>query len=117
MQSGTTRIPTAHGALDDRRADGNEAGYPEDAAFVSRRRCSESLIAERKNASLIVEFLRGILERRMSGEESSGPIGIAQYATQAAEEGPARSCMLMSMVSLNLAIINLLPIPILDGGA
>jgi regulator of sigma E protease len=76
----------------------------------------ESLVQNGKNASLIVEFLRGILERRMSAKNLSGPIGIAQYATQAAEEGPSAFLMLMSVVSLNLAIFNLLPIPILDGG-
>ena len=45
----------------------------------------------------------------------SGPIGIAGQATQAAKEGPASCLSLLSMVSLNLAILNLLPIPILDG--
>ncbi len=77
----------------------------------------ESLVQNGKNASLIVEFLRGILERRMSAKNLSGPIGIAHYATEAAQQGPAAFLMLMSVVSLNLAIVNLLPIPILDGGA
>jgi regulator of sigma E protease len=77
----------------------------------------ESLVQNGKNASLIVEFLRGILERRMSAKNLSGPIGIAHYATEAAQEGPGAFLLLMSVVSLNLAIINLLPIPILDGGA
>jgi regulator of sigma E protease len=76
----------------------------------------ESLVQNRKNASLIVEFLRGIVERRMSAKNLSGPIGIAQYATEAAQEGPGPFLQLMSVVSLNLAIFNLLPIPILDGG-
>jgi regulator of sigma E protease len=77
----------------------------------------QALIDNGKNASLIVEFLRGIVERRMSAKNLSGPVRIAQYAKQAAEEGPYEFLMLMSVVSLNLAIINLLPIPILDGGA
>ncbi len=77
----------------------------------------QSLIENGKNASLIVEFLRGILERRMSAKNLSGPIRISVYAKQAADEGPEAFLMLMSVVSLNLAIINLLPIPILDGGA
>jgi len=75
-----------------------------------------SLVENGKNASLIVEFLRGIVERRMSAKNLSGPIGIAHYATEAAQEGPGPFLMLMSVVSLNLAIFNLLPIPILDGG-
>jgi regulator of sigma E protease len=76
----------------------------------------ESLVQNRKNASLIVEFLRGIIEHRMSAKNLSGPIGIAVVAKQAAEEGPGPFLQLMSVVSLNLAIFNLLPIPILDGG-
>jgi len=76
----------------------------------------ESLVQNRKNASLIVEFLRGIIERRMSARNLSGPIGIAHYATEAAQEGTGPFLQLMSVVSLNLAIFNLLPIPILDGG-
>jgi regulator of sigma E protease len=76
----------------------------------------ESFVQNGKNASLIVEFLSGIVERRMSPKNLSGPIGIAQYATQAAHEGPSAFLMLMSVVSLNLAIFNLMPIPILDGG-
>ena len=52
----------------------------------------------------------------MSPKNLSGPIGIAQHAGEAAREGPSAFFMLMSMVSLNLAIFNLLPIPILDGG-
>jgi regulator of sigma E protease len=76
----------------------------------------ESLVQNGKNASLILEFLRGILERRMAAKNLSGPVGIAHYATEAAAEGPGPFLMLMSLVSLNLAIVNLLPIPILDGG-
>jgi regulator of sigma E protease len=59
--------------------------------------------------------LRGIVERRVPAKTLSGPIGIAGQATQAAKEGPSSFLTLMSMVSLNLAILNLLPIPILDG--
>jgi regulator of sigma E protease len=76
----------------------------------------ESLVQNGKNASLIVEFLRGIVERRMSAKNLEGPIGIAQHAKDAAQEGPGAFLSLMSVVSLNLAIFNLLPIPILDGG-
>lgn len=76
----------------------------------------ESLVQNGKNASLIFEFLRGIVERRMSASNLSGPIRIAHYATEAAEEGPGPFLQLMSVVSLNLAIFNLMPIPILDGG-
>jgi len=77
---------------------------------------NESLRQNGKGALLIVEFLKGMMERRMSTKNLSGPIGIGVMAGDAAREGPSAFFMLMSMVSLNLAIFNLLPIPILDGG-
>ncbi len=76
----------------------------------------ESLVQNGRNAYMIVGFLQGIVQRRMSAKNLSGPIGIAQYAKQAADEGTGPFLALMSVVSLNLAIFNLLPIPILDGG-
>jgi regulator of sigma E protease len=76
---------------------------------------SESLKQNRKYGTLIVELLRGIVERRMPAKTLQGPVGMAEQAAQAAKEGPAEFLTLMSMVSLNLAILNLLPIPILDG--
>lgn len=76
----------------------------------------ESVKANTRNAGLIFGFLTGIVERRMSPKSLEGPIRIAQISTEAAREGPTSFISLMAMVSLNLAIFNLLPIPILDGG-
>lgn len=75
----------------------------------------ESVRQNAKFGTLIVEMLGNIVERRVPAKNLSGPIGIADQATQAAKEGPTAFLTLMSMVSLNLAILNLLPIPILDG--
>jgi regulator of sigma E protease len=76
----------------------------------------ESISQNTKNAQLIFAFLRGIVERRMSAKAIDGPIGIARESSRAAKLGTAAFLSLMVMVSLNLAIFNLLPIPILDGG-
>lgn len=76
----------------------------------------ESVDQNAKFAEMIFKFLGGIIERRMSPKSLEGPIRIAQLSGEAAREGPSAFVMLMSMVSLNLAIFNLLPIPILDGG-
>jgi regulator of sigma E protease len=46
----------------------------------------------------------------------SGPITIAQYANASAELGPAWFLNFLALLSVSLAIINLLPIPVLDGG-
>jgi regulator of sigma E protease len=52
----------------------------------------------------------------MSARSISGPIGIAQLSGEAYKEGMASLLMLVSFISLQLGIFNLLPIPILDGG-
>ena len=76
----------------------------------------ESIRQNTRGAMLIGSFLKGVVQRRMSPKTITGPIGIAQLSGEAAREGPSAFFLLMSMVSLNLAIFNLLPIPILDGG-
>ncbi len=76
----------------------------------------ESLRFNRQNATMIFEVLRGIVVHRVSPKTLSGPIGMAQLSNEAAQEGPSSYLWLMAVVSLNLAIFNLLPIPILDGG-
>jgi regulator of sigma E protease len=76
----------------------------------------ESVRQNVKSASLIYQFLEGLMERRMSARSLEGPIGIARLSGDAAREGPTAFVGLMAMVSLNLAVFNLLPIPILDGG-
>ena len=76
----------------------------------------ESLRFNRQNATMIFQVLRSIVAHRVSPKTLSGPIGIAQMSSEAAQEGPSSFLGLMAVVSLNLAIFNLLPIPILDGG-
>ena len=76
----------------------------------------ESVVQNIRGASLIYQFLRGIIERRMSAKTLQGPIGIARVSGEAAREGPSAFLAWMAIVSLQLAIFNLLPIPVLDGG-
>lgn len=76
---------------------------------------SESLNQNAKFGTLIVKMLRGIVEQRVPAKSLSGPIGMASEAAHAAHQGLGSFLTLMSMVSLNLAILNLLPIPFLDG--
>lgn len=76
----------------------------------------ESMNQNRKGATLIYQFLRAMIERRSSPKSLEGPISIARLSGEAAREGPMSFINLMATVSLNLAIFNLLPIPILDGG-
>ncbi len=76
----------------------------------------ESLVENKKGAMLLGKFLQGLVQRRMSAKNITGPIGLIQVSGSAAREGAPVFLGLMAMVSLQLAIFNLLPIPILDGG-
>ncbi len=76
----------------------------------------QSLEFNKRNALMMFQVLGGIVERRVSPKSFSGPIGIAQMSSEAAQQGPWNYMFLMAFVSLQLAIFNLLPIPILDGG-
>ena len=76
----------------------------------------ESINENLKNATMIYRFLKSIVEQKMSAKSISGPIGIANLSRDAARQGLLAFLSLMAMVSLNLAVFNLLPIPILDGG-
>jgi regulator of sigma E protease len=77
---------------------------------------TESVHQNAQMAKLIFKVLEGIIERRMSPKSIEGPFRIAQMSGDAARQGPGEFTALMANVSLNLAIFNLLPIPILDGG-
>jgi regulator of sigma E protease len=75
-----------------------------------------SLETNARYATVILRFFRGLVERRMSPKSLEGPIGIARMSRNAARQGALEFALLMAMVSLNLAVVNLLPIPVLDGG-
>jgi regulator of sigma E protease len=64
----------------------------------------------------IVRVVRGLFSGRVSTREVAGPIGIGMMAGQAAQLGLASFLSLMALISVNLAVLNLLPIPVLDGG-
>ena len=68
-----------------------------------------------ESLTLVVRIIRK-LGTQVSVKELSGPIGIAKIAGQAAQQGPASLLLFLTLLSANLAILNLLPIPVLDGG-
>jgi len=78
---------------------------------------AQSLDQNRKYSLLLLELAKKIVERKISLKAVSGPIGIAQETGFAArQKGWTPLMELISGISLNLGIFNLLPIPILDGG-
>ncbi len=77
---------------------------------------AESADSNMKSALMIRDVLKGMAERRVSPKQLQGPIGIGQQVGMAARESIWTLLRLMAMISINLGIFNLLPIPILDGG-
>ena len=68
--------------------------------------------------STIMEMLQGLwnIVTGHSKGDVAGPIGVAQMAGQVAQHGFISLLLFTALLSLNLGVINLLPIPVLDGG-
>jgi regulator of sigma E protease len=67
-------------------------------------------------AKMIVQTLGGLFTRHTSVKQLMGPVAIADLSGMAAEQGMIPLFSLMAMISLNLGLLNLMPIPVLDGG-
>ena len=76
----------------------------------------ESLQRNWEGSTLIFTMLGGLFTGEHSVKQLQGPIRIAQMSGQAAEYGWLYWFQFMAMLSLNLGLLNLLPVPILDGG-
>ena len=63
-----------------------------------------------------VEFVGMLVSGQVSAKLLGGPLFIAQQSGKQAEEGASSLFMFMALLSVNLAVLNILPIPILDGG-
>lgn len=67
-------------------------------------------------AGLIFQTVWGLLTRETSPKQLMGPVAIAQLSGESAQLGWIALFSLMAQISLNLGLLNLLPIPVLDGG-
>ena len=67
-------------------------------------------------SSLTLKMLWKIIQLEVSAKNISGPLTIAQYAGQTVRIGIDRFLLFLAVVSISLGVINLLPIPLLDGG-
>jgi len=92
----------------------------ERAAFVLRLGPLEALPAAVSETARLTGATLGLLARMVTGKASvknlSGPISIAQFANSSATAGFAQFLFFLGAISLSLGILNLLPIPVLDGG-
>ncbi len=70
----------------------------------------------KETAVALVQFFGSILVFKANLADVSGPIGIANAVGQASSNGIAALLSLIAVISVNLALVNVLPIPALDGG-
>jgi regulator of sigma E protease len=69
-----------------------------------------------KNAFLIIRFIKDLVVGRASTQQLGGPIDIASFSYAALKLGFVAMLSWIGLISLQLGIINLFPIPVFDGG-
>jgi regulator of sigma E protease len=99
---------------------GAGVAYPESMRTVEHYRALDAIgpaVRETwEKSALTVRFLWRMVVGDVSTKNISGPINIAQYAGLTATEGFTYYLAFLALVSISLAVLNLLPVPVLDGG-
>ncbi|KAA5543643.1 metalloprotease [Roseiconus nitratireducens] len=70
----------------------------------------------RRRLGEVFRFLKMLVGGRVAADQVGGPIRIFQVAGSEAERGVSAQLLFLTMLSMNLAVLNFLPIPVLDGG-
>ncbi|MCF0143561.1 MAG: RIP metalloprotease RseP [Firmicutes bacterium] len=87
---------------------------------VMEHNAGKAVVAGFKNTGKMTVMMYTVLKQLFTGDvavkELSGPVGIVYATNQAAKSGVIYVIYLAALLSLNLAIINMLPFPALDGG-
>jgi regulator of sigma E protease len=76
----------------------------------------QSLKDNREGSMLILRVIKGLFTRHVAVNQMMGPVGMAQQIDIATQMGIWPLLNLVSIISLNLGIFNLMPFPLLDGG-
>jgi regulator of sigma E protease len=88
----------------------NEVSYgPIDALYQSLRKTAETSI-------ISLKMMGKMVTGQVSMKNLSGPITIADYAGQSAHMGLVAYMGFLALISISLGVLNLLPVPLLDGG-
>jgi regulator of sigma E protease len=94
--------------------------YPETTIVRETNPVEAMMIGVRKTFYFITQVYitmkRMIITRSMGIDQISGPVGILQTGSQVAAAGPTKLMYFLALISANLAVINFLPLPIVDGG-
>ena len=92
---------------------GTQDYYERENFFASAKNSAQSTV---NGVRQIGNVLGGLASGKVSVRDLQGVIGIARESGRAAKRGPVDLLFLAAVISLNLGLLNLLPIPILDGG-
>ncbi|HEY5558515.1 MAG TPA: RIP metalloprotease RseP [Steroidobacteraceae bacterium] len=99
---------------------GDGGGFPESMLAVERYgpigAVAPAVRETWQKSALTVRFLWRMVTGHVSTKNISGPINIAQYAGLTAAEGFIYYLGFLALVSISLGVLNLLPVPVLDGG-
>jgi regulator of sigma E protease len=83
------------------------------ALFAAMGKSTRDLV---KYTVLVFNAFKKMIVGKLSPKNLSGPMEIAEFSRKAMESGPTNFFMLIAFISLQLGIVNLFPIPALDGG-
>jgi regulator of sigma E protease len=86
--------------------------HPTPVRYAFQKAIEETVDVTRFTLVCIVRLLQG----RLSLDSLSGPITIFEIAGEEGRKGPDNFIWVMALLSINLGLLNLLPIPVLDGG-
>ena len=64
----------------------------------------------------VYQFIRGLAKRNVGVRHVAGPVGIVGFAIERAKQGWPELLFFLGFLSVNLAVLNFLPVPVLDGG-
>ena len=98
------------------KADDWPAKYQIDLSYGPIEAIKESVVRTWELSGLTLSMIGKLITGDVSVKNLSGPIGIAQGAGSSAGHGIAYFLSFLALISINLGIINLLPLPVLDGG-
>jgi regulator of sigma E protease len=114
------RLDSVATVLGSRQVEGKESGFLGVRTMLDKLGPVASVAAAVGRTWDSTLFTFRMLGRMATGDVSikniSGPINIAQYAGESAEQGPMQFLIFLALVSISLGVLNLLPVPVLDGG-
>jgi regulator of sigma E protease len=88
--------------------------YPEERTFFTL--ISQTFTRSLSTVKMVIDSLIGLLSGRFGMDAVSGPIGVAEVVGQAAKTDWLQFVYIVTVLTINLGVFNLIPFPALDGG-